>query len=46
VPNAAEISVIARDTSVAVSMARSAAPGWNVDLDASTVTVRARSLFE
>jgi hypothetical protein len=29
-PSAADISVIVRDTSVAVSIARSAAPGWNV----------------
>jgi hypothetical protein len=38
-PNVAEISVIVRDTSVAVSMARSAALGWKVGRGVSVVTV-------
>jgi hypothetical protein len=38
-PSAAESSVIVRDTSVAVSMARSAIPGWVVGLGVSISTI-------
>jgi hypothetical protein len=38
-PKAAETSVIVRDTSVAVSMARSAMPGWIVDSGVSVLTI-------
>jgi hypothetical protein len=37
--SAAESSVTARDTSVAVSMARSAAPGWEVGWSCSLFTI-------
>jgi len=36
----AETSVIVRDTSVAVSMARSTMPGWSVGSDVSMFTCR------
>ena len=40
---AAESSVMVRDTSVAVSMARSATPGWVVGSGASIFTIHALS---
>ena len=38
-PSAAETSVIVRDRSVAVSMARSTMPGWVVGSDVSIATI-------
>jgi hypothetical protein len=44
--NAADSSVMVRDTSVAVSMPRSAMPGWIVDSGVSIFTVRALESYD